>query len=124
MDKYKGVILVYSRYVVIVIVLVLVISLVRSVIRVNQAGQRVSEKQEQLEKLKNENERLSGELEKVRDDLYTEEVLRNSLGYAKEGEIVLVLPDDEILRSFVPDRKEEFEEEPKQNWEKWLELFI
>ncbi len=42
---------------------------------------------------------------------------------AKEGEIIIVLPDEEILGTLAPNLEEEEEALPDPNWKKWLKLF-
>ena len=43
---------------------------------------------------------------------------------AKEGEIVVILPDEHILRKLAPDREIEEEVLPDPNWKKWMKLFL
>ena len=43
---------------------------------------------------------------------------------AKEGEIVVILPDPETVRKFAPSIYTEEEPLPDPNWKKWLKLFL
>lgn len=71
--------------------------------------------------------------EKEREDLlrrndeintpgFIEEEARDKLGFVKEGEVVVVLPPDDYLRSLVP-RLEEESSVDLPNWIKWWKLF-
>ncbi len=124
MNRVKEKVAVYSRYFFILLSLFLVYSLIKTVSRVNKADDRIGEKREKVEKLGSENRELKDNLEKVQSGEYVESVLRDGLGYAKEGEIIVVLPDEEILKQIVTKREEEVQAPPKANWEKWLELFM
>ncbi len=124
MNRVKEKVAVYSRYFFILLSLLLVYSLIKNVSRVNKADDRIGEKREKVEKLESENRELKDNLEKAQSGEYVESVLRDGLGYAKEGEIIVVLPDEEILKQIATKREEEVQASPKANWEKWLELFL
>lgn len=123
-DRIKIKVAKFSRYFFILLTLFLVYSLVNNISRVKKAENKINEKRQKVEKLDNENKELTSNLEKVQSGEYIESVLRDGLGYAKEGEIVLVLPGDEVLRRIATKREEEVQTSPKANWEKWLELFL
>lgn len=118
-EKFKG----YFLYFVVLILLLLTISLVRNILRVSQAGDREKIVGSRVENLKEENEKLKKELEKIESEAYVEFQARDKLGLAKEGEIVVVLPDDEILRKIAPQIEDEEEVLPDPTWKKWLKLF-
>lgn len=79
---------------------------------------------EKLEKAKAEEKDLQEKLKVTQSEVYLEEQLRNKLGLAREGEIVLVLPPDEELRKLAPELGREEQFVPKSNWQKWMDLFI
>ena len=108
----------------IVIMSVLTISLARSYSIFVKSNQEVSKAQKKVEDLKNEEVRLQENLDRVKSNEYIEKELRDKLGLAKEGEIVLVLPDEETLKKYAPDLDEEEEILPDPNWKKWLKLFF
>jgi hypothetical protein len=83
----------------------------------------IEEAQEQVDKLKEENQRLEEKIKEVRNIEFVEKQLRDKLGLAKEGEIVIVLPEDEVLRKLAPKIEEEEEVLPDPNWKKWMQLF-
>jgi cell division protein FtsB len=114
----------YSFYFVIALGILLALSLQRSVVRINKAGDRIQEQEEKVQKLENEKKELEARLNEVKSNEFIEAQLRDKLGLAKEGEIVVVLPDEETVKKFAPHIEEEKEELPPPNWKKWLDLFI
>jgi cell division protein FtsB len=108
----------------IAIFLVLASSLVKSLKRI-QIGDSVIEKTKvKISKVEEENKRLEDQLNVVKSEEYSEKQLRDKLGLAKEGEIILVLPEADIVRKLSPQIPEEEEVKPKPNWQKWLDLFM
>ncbi len=73
--------------------------------------------------MKKENEDIKKRIEELGSDLYIERQLRDNLGMAKEGEVVVILPEDEELEKLVPDFDLEKKEEEKPVWRRWLEVF-
>jgi len=112
------------RLVFIIFTILLSISLIRNIIKISQAGKRIDEVQSRVERLKEENNELEDRLEDVRSDAYIEKELREKLGLAKEGETILVLPEEDILKNLVPKREEDTEILPEPNWKRWLKLFF
>jgi len=107
----------------IIIFFVLASSLIKSIKRI-QMGDAVIEKTKlKIEKVNEENKKLSEQLEITQSEEFLEKQLRNKLGLAKEGEIILVLPEADIVRKLSPIIPEEEEVKPKPNWQKWVELF-
>jgi len=114
----------YSNYALIFISFLLLASLARNILRGRQANESIRTAEERVEKLDQESQNLSEKIEFLRSDEYTESQFRDKLGLAKEGEIIVVLPDDEILRKLAPKRVEEEETLPDPNWKKWYKLFF
>jgi len=111
------------RLIFIVVFLVLSISLIRNIIKISQAGKRIDQENLKVENLKEENIELKKRLEEVQSEEYIEKELRDKLGLAKEGETILVLPEEDIVRSLAPELTEEEETLPDPNWKKWARLF-
>ncbi|OGM02253.1 hypothetical protein A2115_01995 [Candidatus Woesebacteria bacterium GWA1_41_8] len=124
LTKIKSILSPYIRYLFIAFFILLTVSLARNVIRILKAGERVGEAEKRVEKLKVENEELKKRLETVGSEEYIEKQLRDNLGLAKEGETIVVLPDEETLRALAPRVEEEEETLPDPNWRKWLKLFL
>lgn len=103
--------------------MLLLVSLVRNILRINRVNQSIKEEEEKVEKIRQENEELEAKLQILRSDEYKEKQLRDKLGLAKEGELIVVLPDDDVLRNLAPKHVEEEESLPDPNWKKWAHLF-
>lgn len=99
-------------------------SLIKSVRRSNEAKQLIEKTKIKLQKAKEENQRLENQLQFTQSEQFLEEQFRNKLGLAKEGEIILVLPDEETLKKLAPIIPEEEEVKPQPNWKKWMNLFF
>jgi len=113
----------YLSYLLIFISILLMVSLVRNIVKINNVNQSIKEEEEKVEKIREENEELEAKLEILRSDEYQEKQLRDKLGLAKEGELIVVLPEDEVLRNLAPKHVEEEETLPDPNWKKWAHLF-
>ena len=113
-----------ASYFLVFFVLSLVISLARNIVRIDKAKMRISEAQENVFKLEEKNIELEAKLELVKKEEFVEKQMRDKLGLAKEGEIVVILPDDEVLRKFAPNYENETETLPEPNWKKWFNLFL
>ncbi|KKS77867.1 MAG: Cell division protein FtsL [Candidatus Woesebacteria bacterium GW2011_GWB1_43_14] len=112
------------RYLVAAILLVLSLSLARNVMRLYRINRAIDDAYSALEELDKKNRDLADQIKFVRSEDYIEKQARDKLGLAKEGEIVVVLPDSETLRKLSPRIERELENEiPLQNWQKWLKLF-
>jgi cell division protein FtsB len=98
--------------------------LVRNISKARRVHEEIREKQEKVDKLKTENEKFKKRLEEVTSDEYIEKQLRDSLGLAKEGETIVVLPDKETLKNLVPHIEEEEDVLPDPNWKRWVKLFF
>lgn len=114
----------YSKYLLILGVIIVAISLVRNIIRAINIKDRIKAEEAKVEVLRKEKEELEKKVVEAESDAYIEKQLRDKLGLAKEGEIVLILPEDEILRKIAPVIQEEVDFLPDPTWKKWLKLFI
>ncbi len=108
----------------VVIVLFFAISLVRNVARVSKVKQDITNSQLRIENLRQENEELKEKIAEAQSQTFIEKQMRDKLGLAKEGEVVIVLPEPEILRMLAPQIPEEEEALPDPNWRKWYKLFF
>jgi len=113
-----------ARYFFLVVGLVLSFSLIRNTLNFYKSGEKIDKVKEQIGELEEANRELEEKLDWVKSQEYIERESRDKLGLAKEGEIVVVLPDEEILRKLAPERQEKTKSElPKSNWQRWLNLF-
>ncbi|MBU0997986.1 septum formation initiator family protein [Patescibacteria group bacterium] len=123
-DFFKRKVSDYSKYLLIFGVIIVAISLVRNIIRAIDIRNRIKDEEKKVEVLRKEKEELEKKVAEVESDAYVEKQLRDKLGLAKEGEIVLILPEDEILKKIAPILEEEEDLLPDPTWKKWLKLFI
>ncbi len=86
-------------------------------------NKEVASRENQLERLKKEEEELKKKYEEITSSEYMEKQLRNQLNLAKENEIVLVLPSDEVLQKLVPPDEEEVTFDTRPNYRKWIDVF-
>lgn len=114
----------YSKYLLILGVIIVAISLIRNILKAINIRNRIKEEEREVEVLKKEKEELEKKVAEAESDAYIEKQLRDKLGLAKEGEIVLILPEDEILRKIAPVVQEEEDFLPDPTWKKWFKLFI
>lgn len=111
------------RFLLVLLVILFIFSLWRNLIKIRQAKQKVKEAERQVEELKKETDELARKLEIIKSEEYKEKEIRDKLGLSKEGERIIVLPDEEILRKLAPRFEEEPETLPDPNWKKWARLF-
>jgi cell division protein FtsB len=122
--KIKARLKTYSNLVLLAISLLMLVSLTRNIIKVREAKERLKEKEAYIEKIKGENEELSQKAKIFKSEEFIEKQLRDKLGLAKEGETIVVLPDEEIIKKFAPSDEKEEEILPDPNWKKWFKLFF
>ncbi len=113
----------YANYFLLAVSILLIVSLARNILKINRANEKIEVEEKMVQDLMGENEELKSTLEKLKSEEYKERQLRDRLGLAKEGEIIVVLPDEEILRKLAPKSQVEEEVLPDPNWKRWLNLF-
>ncbi len=123
LESAKGKLKSYWRYFMIFVVFLALLSLIRNVLKVSRANKQIHDAQVKVEDLRLENENFKAEVEHLESEEFVEKQIRDKLGLAKEGEIIVVLPEDEILRKLAPRRIEEEQILPDPNWKKWIQLF-
>lgn len=114
----------YWGYLIVFVSILLLFSLLKNLTKISEIKKSIQKEEGKLEKLKKENERLKRQALEVESAEFIERQLRDKLGLARKGEIVLVLPDEETLRKLAPEIPEEEETLPEPNWKKWLKLFF
>jgi cell division protein FtsB len=113
----------YWRYLILGVAALFLISLIRNVFRILAASKRIDEAKGRVERLADENEELKRQLALTQSEAFIETQFRDRLGLSKDGEIIVVLPDEETLRKIAPTTPEEEETLPDPPWKKWLKLF-
>ena len=108
-------------FLIIIFLLYFCFSLAYSIINTEGANKRVIEAQNELNQLKNENSKLKEDYAKTQTDQFVEKQARESLGMAKPGEKVVIMPKVTPLEekgTIVTGIVE------RANWEKWAKLFF
>ena len=101
----------------------LIVILSRDLWQILSAKNRITDAEEQVEKLEEEQVKLEEQLKLVETDEFVEREARDKLLLAKEGEVVVLLPPGGGIEN-VELKMENQEEENLKNWKKWLELFM
>ena len=123
-DFTKGIIQRFLDTFILIIALILIASSVRSIVRIRKAGGELFKVEEEVEKIEFENQELRMRLDESQSNEYIEKQLRDKLGLARDDEVVVILPSEEVIRKFAPIRQEEQETLPEPNWKRWVNLFI
>ena len=100
------------------------LSFFKNIVRINRVNREIAKKEADVEKLKAKNNELQAKIEEMGSEVYIENQIRNNLGLVKEGEIVVVLPEPEVLKKLAPVYEVEEEELPEPNWKKWVKMFL
>ena len=109
------------RYLVLILGLVMSFTLTRGVWRLYRAGDRVEVAELQLKELEAENARLRQQRDYYQSQEFIEQQARDKLNMGKEGETVVILPENvgELLDSPTKVRVEEI-----PVWRQWVNLFF
>lgn len=102
----------------------LIVILSRDLWQILSAKNRITDAEEQVEELEEERVKLEEQLKLVETDEFVEREARDKLLLAKEGEVVVLLPEEIAVQegpAFVESSGEARKE--LANWEKWARLF-
>ena len=113
----------YSNLLMLLAASLFAVSLIRNIIRIRKVDGKIEKAREKVVKLGKKNETLRNKLEITQSDEYLERQIRNELGLAKEGESIVILPDDEVLTKLIVKRPGEEDVLPDPIWKKWARLF-
>ena len=102
--------------------LILIFNLVREIMRFSKSGERLKQAQEQVEQLKVKNWQLKQEKQYRESDDFAEKEIRDKLMMAKEGELVVVLPQ-EIIQKIASSSASEEGKVELPAWRQWWSLF-
>lgn len=106
------------------LIIILAFSVVRNIKRAASIRSAVDAEQAKVDKIKEENAKLEAEIAETQSQTFIEQQVRDKLGLVKEGEAIVVLPDEETLRKLAPRISEEADTLPDPNWKRWLKLFL
>lgn len=104
----------------IIVAILLFVNGAKRLLTFRTTNQKVQEAELRLQKLKEENEKLKGQLEFTKTEEFKEAQIRDKLGLAKEGEVVVVLPKEEDSLQTTDYRLQTND----PNYKKWWNLFF
>lgn len=87
-----------------------------------KAGDRLKEVTDNLQSLEVKNKELREKLEEVKKPEFIETQARDKLGLVKEGETLVIIPQEKIDEVLGMTKK--IEEIKLPNWQGWLKLFF
>ena len=111
------------KWLILILLFLILSSIYKNYAKYRSARREVAKLSAQKEKVIKENKEIEAKIKEIQTESYLDREIRNKFGYAKSGEVVIVLPPDEEIVFLVPDIKEEDIELPQLNWKKWLKLF-
>jgi len=101
------------------------LSLIRNISTIISAEDKIKQTSDRLVQAQKENQRYKAELKGLDSDFFREKQARDQLGLSKEGEVVVILPEEELLRRLSPITNEgEIENLPEPTWKRWKSLFF
>ena len=109
------------RFIVIVVSIVMVVNLSRSIWDLWRRRDVLGERQEVLRRTEEENKRLQSELEYAGSSEFIETEARNRLGLGREGEAIVLMPNNQFPMSNIQTKTEK---EKIPNWKRWWRLFF
>ena len=101
---------------------VVVYNLVGETLQALRTGDRLSQVVEELQTLEIKNKELKNKLLEAKSAQFIEAIARDKLGLAKEGETVVVIPEERINQILGLSKK--IEEIKLPNWLGWLKVFF
>lgn len=114
----------YLRISIFLLGLLLIVSMGRSTYNLFGKGKSIEDAKERVAKLEKEKELLEETKKIVDSNDFVEKEARDKLGMGREGETILVLPSDEVLKKFAPSFDEERFLEEKPIYRRWIDLFF
>ncbi len=107
--------------VIILVILVIVYNLVIQIMEAVKSGERLSQSADVVYKLEAKNRELKKQLSQTQSLDFIEEAVRNKLGFARKGEIIVIIPEEK-LRLVLGASQSAVVRLP--NWLGWLKVFF
>lgn len=99
-----------------------ILGLIKQISRAIESSYVFDREADKVSKLQEENRKLKGELAKVSEYTFVEEVARNKLNMSKPEETVVII-DPKLIDDLL--KEEEHEQIRKlPNWQGWIKLFL
>jgi cell division protein FtsB len=106
------------------LIIIFSVSIFKNINRVMNIKKQVEVERQKVEKIKAENESLQAQIDEAQSQDFIEKQMRDKLGLTKEGEVVVILPDEEIVKNLAPSLTSIGSTLPDPNWVKWKKLFF
>lgn len=106
----------------ILILLIIAYNLVGQIFQTLKSGDRLTQASEKLHQLELKNTRLKKRLSEVNSPDFIEEEARNKLGLSKEGETLIIIPDEKLNQILEASREAKMIKFP--NWLGWWKVFF
>ncbi len=107
---------------IIIVVAFIAYNLMGQIIEAVNSSDRLSQAAEELYKLEVKNKELKKILTEIKSTDFIEKVARDKLGLVKEGEIVVIIPDEALQRVLGESKK--LEDIKLPNWLGWWKVFF
>lgn len=104
--------------------ILILFNVIRTVNNLKNSKQIIYTAEDELRKEQETRKELEEKLQIVNSMEFVESQIRNELGMTKEGEIMVILPDEQIVKKYAPKIETPAPQEEKPNWKRWIELFI
>ncbi|MDO8503936.1 MAG: septum formation initiator family protein [bacterium] len=114
----------YIRWALLIVALIIIISMGRNALGLFGRKDQIKEARERVRELEGEQAQILELKEKVESPEFIEREAREKLGLAKSGEVVVVLPSEDILRRLAPKIEEEEFVEALPIWKRWAMMFF
>ena len=111
-----------TAYILLIVSLLVSIRLIRDILKLRSADERLATAENELNKAQIEQMNLKQSLDKVGTPEWQETTFRNTLNLARPGEVVVIVP--EAIRQIElvkPESSTSITEIP--NWQKWRQVF-
>lgn len=114
-----------TKKVISVLFLLATLSIVRSIYGLLGKDDAIDEARARVEELKTEQAELIELQKEVNSPEFVEREARDRLGLGKEGEVVVILPSEDVLKDLAPPLAE-LEEYPEEDpiWRRWAKMFF
>ena len=101
--------------------LVVAYNLIIQIMEAAKSGERLSQAAETVYKLEAKNKELKKKLSDIKSPEFIEEMARNKLGLSKEGETIVIIPEERLKQ--VMGASKSAQEVRLPNWLGWLKGF-
>lgn len=94
----------FSFFAAVAVLLIIIYSLVTQIVSSFRSGDRLTEALDKLRELQIKNTALKQSLKEAASPEFVEQQARDKLGWAKEGEVVVVIPEEIIQKTLTAEK--------------------